>query len=295
MALSLGGGRLGFESHVPKLRDGETEPYHVRPATGADLAFIATVYEQGCQRSLVSCIRGEELWQYELTGRSEKSIDWRVLCVVETPEGRPVGFLAHQAGLGRGRCAATTYELEPGISWLAVTPTVIRYLWAKGQEYALQDQKQTVTSFAFLLGTKHPVYKAMRAQLPDTARPYAWYLRVPDLVGFIRQVAPVLERRLANSVLAGHSGFLEVSRYRDGFRLILEQGKVVHVDSWRPLGTEDGSAGFPDLTFLQMLFGYRSLEELMYAFADCWTLNDKARILLEILFPKQASDLWGLA
>ena len=33
MALDLSGGRFGYEAHVPKLKDGETEPYRLRPAT----------------------------------------------------------------------------------------------------------------------------------------------------------------------------------------------------------------------------------------------------------------------
>ncbi len=295
MALTLGGGRMGYGFHVPKLKDGETEPYNVRLATRSDLPFIAEAYERGCQRSLMSCVRDEVLWQYELTGRSEKSIDRRLLCIVETLAGKPVGFLAHTTALWRGRTTATAYELEAGNSWLAVSPTVIRYLWARGQEYAERDEGQRLTTFSFHLGTEHPVYEAMDTQLPNTAKPYAWYLRVPDLAGFIQQVAPVLERRLASSVLAGHSGVLEISRYRDGLLLWLEQGKLVGVDPWQPTGAEDGGAGFPELTFLQLLFGYRSLEELKYAFADCWTLNDEARALLEALFPKEPSNVWGLA
>jgi hypothetical protein len=294
MALALGGGRLGYGSHVPKLRDGETEPFHVRLATRTDLPFIASAYDRGRQRSLVSCVRDEASWQYELAGRSEKTGERRALCIVETLAGKPVGSLVHKTTLSRGRCAATEYELEPGISWLAVSPTVIRYLWTKGQEYASGDEKQALASFAFMLGTDHPVYEAMRAQLPDSAKPYAWYVRVPDLPAFVRRIAPVLESRLACSVLTGHTGVLEISRYLDGLRLVFDQGKLASVDSWRPLAVEDGSAGFPGLTFLQLLFGYRSLGELEYAFADCWTSDDEARALLEALFPKAPSNVWGL-
>ena len=51
----------------------------------------------------------------------------------------------------------------------------------------------------------------------------------------------------------------------------------------------------PDLVFLQLLFGYRSLEELEYAFADCRVENDEARALLTALFPRQTSNVWGLS
>jgi hypothetical protein len=47
--------------------------------------------------------------------------------------------------------------------------------------------------------------------------------------------------------------------------------------------------------FLQLLFGYRSFEELEYAFADCYADNNEATALLNILFPKQASNVWPVA
>jgi hypothetical protein len=52
------------------------------------------------------------------------------------------------------------------------------------------------------------------------------------------------------------------------------------------------SAMFPDLTFLQLLFGFRSLEEIQAAFPDCIVRTSEARTLLTALFPAQLSDVW---
>ena len=51
-------------------------------------------------------------------------------------------------------------------------------------------------------------------------------------------------------------------------------------------------ATFPDLTFLQLLFGFRSLRELEAAFPDCLVRTPEARALLNALFPKTPSDIW---
>ena len=50
----------------------------------------------------------------------------------------------------------------------------------------------------------------------------------------------------------------------------------------------------PGLTFLQLLFGFRSVEDLEYAFPDCIMSSQEARDLLNILFPKRASWVWGI-
>jgi len=293
MALELGGGRVGYGPQVPRLDEGEEELYRVRPARENDLPFIAQVYAQASQRYLVSCVRDETLWRYELSGRSEGNEDRREFRIVEAVTGGSVGFLAHPPTLQRsGVMQAVVYELRPGISWLAVTPSVVRYLWATGEEYAERDGQQEMTAFAFWLGTEHPVYQVMHSQLPYTRKPYAWYLRLPDLPDFLRHVAPVLEQRLATSVLVGHSGELKVSFYRDGLRLVFEQGRLKAVEPWQPTVADGGAAAFPNRTFLQLLFGYRTLEELDHAFADCWAANDAARALLNVLFPRQASHVW---
>ncbi len=295
MTMTLGGARGGFKRQVPKLKDDEAEPYRVRPATEADLPFIAQVYEHGSKRCPVACVRDEALWRYELSGKSEKNVNRRVLSLIETAEGEAVGFLARSARLRQGRVGIGAYELKPGVSWLAVTPSVVRYLWALGEQWATQDPEQEMEAFYFSLGVEHPVYRVFHNRLPHTRPAYAWYLRVPDLIGFLQHVAPVLEKRLARSPLMGHTGETKISFYRDGLQMAFEKGQLVEVKPWLPTPEKEGDAAFPELTFLHLLFGYRSLEELDYAFADCWTEDDAARALLEALFPKQASDVWAVS
>jgi hypothetical protein len=99
---------------------------------------------------------------------------------------------------------------------------------------------------------------------------------------FIRHIAPALEKRLAESLAVGYSGELKIGFYRDGLRMIFTNGKLTDTKQWKPItGTDEGNAAFPDLTFLQLLFGYRSFEKLHHAFADCTSKNNEARVLLQ--------------
>ena len=118
---------------------------------------------------------------------------------------------------------------------------------------------------------------------------------MPDLPRFIRLIAPVLERRLADSALAGHSGELTISFYRSGLRLAFETGRLATAEAWRPTVADGGKAAFPGLTFLQLLFGYRQLDELRYAFPDCLAHTDETQALLNALFPKQASHVMAIS
>jgi hypothetical protein len=293
MAMTLGGGRIGHKAHVPELKDGESESHRVRPATEDDLGFIAGLYERIADRQPVHCLRDESDWRYELDGRSASSDNSRLLRVIESDGGEPVGFLVHAEWLWGKRMGLTIYELKPDVSWLAVTPGVIRYLWATGEAYAARDGK-ACEAFEFGLGAEHPVYTAFSGRLPDVRDPYAWYLRVSNLVGFLRHVAPVLERRLAASDAAGYSGEIKVSFYRAGLLLRLEGGRLTEIADWSPAPEDWGNAAFPGLTFLHLLFDYRTCGELWHVFRDCWTDNSEVRAVLDGLFPKRPSHVWPI-
>jgi hypothetical protein len=90
----------------------------------------------------------------------------------------------------------------------------------------------------------------------------------------------------------GYSGELKVSFYRSGLRMTLEKGKLTIIEAWQPVVKQDeGYAAFPDLTFLQLVFGYRTVEELEQSYADCTYRDDEVRVLLNTLFPKKASSV----
>ena len=294
MAMSLGGGRQGNAATVAKLKEGEVEPFRLRPPVETDLPLVMELDAHAARQNLVYCPRDETLWRYELWGKSEKNGDRLNWFIIETAAGEPVGLLGSSIILWGTRLASAQFELKPGVSWLQVAPSVLRGVKAYGEVLAARENKM-LTDLYFGLGEDHPFCRITPTRLPEVRRSYAWYLRVPDLLGFLRHIAPALERRLAGSLAAGHTGELKLNFYRVGLRLAFEGGRLAAIEPWSPEHADDGSAGFAGQTFLQLLFGYRSLEALRGAFPDCWCDGDDARVLLEALFPKQRSVFWPWA
>jgi hypothetical protein len=292
MVVELHGGRAGGRADVPKLKKGVKEPYRVRSATQGDLPFIARVYRHGMKRYLLSAVRDSALWRYELDGRRKNAVERRELQVIETAAGERIGMLVQCWEWWEDAFGASAYELKPGTSWLAVTPSVVRHLVKTGEQRAARKKKK-LHGFTFSLGTQHPVYEVMPWRLPRTRPPYAFYIRVPDVPAFLGRVKPVLEQRLAESVAVGYTGDLKLSFYRDGLRLRFQRGRLAEVEPWQPERGE--SAAFPGLTFLHLLFGHRSLDDLKLAYTDCYARTDEARLLLKVLFPKKPSSVWTVA
>jgi hypothetical protein len=297
MAMNLQGGRAGYPTHIPRLKEGEGEPYHLRPATEADIPLIAELYALGCKRSLVACAWDDALWRYELVGKSEQNVNRQVMRMIETDDGKPCGFITHFGSSWGDMLAVQRYEILPELSWLEVTPSVIRYIESTYQEVQPEHgEKKPFGAFGFWLGEDHPVYRVIPDKLPRIRKPYAWYMRVPDIAAFLHTITPVLEQRLAASPMAGYSGEIKITFYRDGVRMLFDKGRLVTVEAWLPTPVgHAGDAGFPPHTFLQLLFGYRSLEMLKASFVDCWTDRDEFHVLLEALFPRLPSDVWPVS
>lgn len=292
MALDLGGGPAIRAVDIPPLKEGQTEPFLLRPATNADAPLFVRLDQLAAARSLIYCPRDERLWRYEISGRRANAVD-RLLCaVIETPDGQPAGALAPTLEMEGNRGFLPFLELLPGHAWLAAADTLLRASWAETEKAAALLGRR-LDALQFGLGLDHPFYRVNAGRLMPTRRPWAWYIRVPDLKAFLRLIAPALEARLADSAAAHYTGDLRLTFYRAGLRLHFEQGRITEIADWPP-NDHDAHAGFPDLTFTHLLFGHRTLDDLRHAFTDV-TLDERlGRPLLEALFPRRPSQVWGL-
>ncbi len=301
-ALTLNGGRGGYAQNVPYLSEDDTEPYKIRQAREEDLGLITHLYSKGMERYLVSCVRDKEMFTYDLNAPIAKSTRWNVTCVIESQSGESIGMLRHGYRLRNGEMVAGIYELKSGTSWMSVTPSVVRYLSETGKIYATRQNKSYNGEFALSLGTDHPAYEAMGDQLPKIERshiPAAWYIRLANLPKFVMHIAPVLEQRLVDSVAADYTGKLNIGFTTGGLRIFFLNGKL---SAERRLPTQNDlsetwdtvDALFPGLTFLQLLFGFRTLEDIEYAYPDCLITSVEARSVLKALFPKRPSMVYGI-
>ncbi len=285
LTLERGGGRRGSRSDLAEAAQRSDGVYRVRLAQTADIPFLIAVDAHARRRSLVSCVRDEALWQYELNGRTPPNIFLTQVNIIETAAGEPVGYLAHPPPSGGAAGWVRQVELAANVSWLAVTPHVIRYL--------LEVYNENAPHIDFWLDSTHPLYEALPRTLSRHYPPDAWYVRVPDLAAFLNLVKPALESRLANSVAAGYSGVISLNFFVSGLRLRFEDGRFT-LEPWSPRNPEDGDVRIPANVFLQLLFGYRSLAELEHAFADCRVDGEESWVLLNSLFPKRPSAVWWI-
>ncbi len=297
-ALELEGRRVTYLSLIPKAQESTPEPYSLRTATPEDIPLLMELYNRQRSASMIWSIASERFWLYQIEEVQDPTVVGKQMCVrMIVDEASAVqGYLMVATKRWSESLDVYALNIAAGVSWQAVAPPLLRALQAYGLQIpAVRPDVPPFHEISFWLGSAHPVYEVLgEALAPYYEPPYAWYVRVPDVLAFIRHIAPALERRLANSPAAVYSGELTLDFFRGGLHMVFDKGHIEHLEPWRaPAYKNTADASCPALVFLQLLFGYRSLDELRYAFPDVRVENSNAEVLLNALFPKKFSWVPG--
>jgi hypothetical protein len=294
-SIPMGTGLTVYFAAIPVLKKDTAEPYSLRKATVDDSALLRRLWEREQMQAAITTPLSADYYRWVM--EAEGLDQWRLYLIVDTT-GRSVGYL--RLGPVRFSPAVTVDGLmvEEGVPLVAVVPSVLRGVQALA-EMTIPARPEIPPAGAVkfhLWNSDHPLRSALCDLVPvSVTHPYStypdlWYIRVPDLVRFVKHVTRALERRLASSAQAGYTGELAIDFYRGGLRLAFDGGRLAVVENWqRPLWGES-KIGFPPLVFLQLLFGYRSLHELRSLYPDVWAEGEAAPVL-DALFPKRQSSL----
>jgi Acetyltransferase (GNAT) domain len=298
MALTQRTGRGGDTRALPRAGAGG-EPVTLRPAVRADIPAFLAIDKHLRDRVLLSCLRDERQWAYELDGRSAESM-MRDKVHTVLAGSRPAGYVVTGYGgiptfpipewfPGSPRperaVSVASFELLPGICWLDVAPSMLRQLTAR----PAQD------GYMLWLGTDHPAYTALGNLLYRRPPTVSWFVRAAEPARFIAHIGPALEARLAGSAASNFTGMLRLHLYTSGLLLRFDEGHLVHAGPWAEPSRRASDASMPEQMFLQLLLGHAAFADVAVAFPDCRLQTLAGQALLPVLFPRQASAIWPLA
>lgn len=287
MAVELGGSRSGFITQVDLAEKDKLEGISVRPAQPFDIPFLAELYGSSASRYLIHCPLDENWWKKELVDKHPENLEKTGVFILEKPTGEPAGFFIVSKELSDKGVFIRYVEIMPGENWRDYMPYMITESWKFGQKI-VNESGGEFSRFILGLGSQHPAYLAAAEYTSLVRRPYNWYIRVPDLAKFIMHISPALERNLACSPFCGFSGKINFSFFRSGLLLTIQKGKFIKAENSDASVWHKADVCFPDLTFLQLLLGYRSGTELTGMFVDC-RVSEKFLPIMDSLFPKKQS------
>lgn len=273
--------------------------YCVRPLTESDHAFVRSVYDHNAQRQPFSVVRSDEHWAWEFSGRTTDSAVYKPWLIIADAAQSPVGYIHHFPLLSTTKphlwhLVVNQCAIDSGESYVNVVPDLppglSKYVRAQGNNGQVGEFAQP-GEIVFMLGRDDPLYAGLQGSGRSSSWGNAWYIRIPDLAAYLRHLRPALEKHLLGTPAEGYTGALTLDFYQSGLRLDFERGKITDIENLnhREIGASDAS--FPCLTFLQLLGGRRTVDELKESYPDC-TATPVAQALLTALFPPFTGNLW---
>lgn len=259
-------------------------------AVRRDVPLIHRLRGATKQRSLFTPDATEAELDHQLFGRSERSAMSMSVAIIEDAARQPIGFLTFKTISFLQQAQILAIEFAEAAMFRTQTEPVMKAFQALVSEPPKGDQKP-IRRILVELPATHPAQTFIGRSFTGTRRPYGWYVRTPDLPKLLTQVAPVLEQRLTGTSFEGLTADMLIGFYRTGVRLTFDDGHLTAATSEKMPDRQTVAVHFPDLTFLQMLFGRRSFSEVAEMFIDASSKSDADAALIDTLFPKLASDL----
>lgn len=294
MAVDLGrSGFIPFQA-IPPLKDDQKPEFTLRKATEDDIPTLVRIDAAYGKRGILSAVRDETMWQFELTGRTPSTPMAMDTLMIENTDGIAVGYLfiasIDPESHNYARCYA--YVLDDTTSYLATIQDVVRGV--AEYAHAISPKPYTLNFSDNISDELREVLRNVRNAKLDP-HTYAWYLRVPDRVTFFKRITPILEERLVGSAANAYTGKLTIGFY-DFNTLVFdfENGKITNISEAPTDEVARIDTKFPYDMFWTLVFGYRTLDELLHILPDI-SYNFKATILLNALFPKKSHALMPIA
>lgn len=250
-----------------------------RRATPDDVPALVRLYDEAARHLDISAQRDERAWRFLLEHEPH------------TATASETWLLLDQGGGPRGYWRAARFGFGDGLivdeaSWLPLDAA--KAVLGKVKAQAAERGKPFIRLSA---PDTNPLVAVGRAWGAQNAGRYAWQIHVPDPVRLLRQIAPVLERRLTESFLAGITRVVCLDLYREQIVLHLSEGEVTRVERGSA-GVVEGAVrlALPPNLLAPLVLGWRGRAALAAAYPDVGIWGD-AELFADVLFPPMTAFL----
>ena len=265
--------QVNLSLHWIASRDGL---YVFRRATLKDIPFLMREDTEFRQNHSLSALRDEATWGYLLT-HSAKTVYGSEFWIMDRGEdGLSYYFRIPHQGFGKGLIVSEVSDCIP----FDALEHLLSFCKQKAEERSKPYIRINLTN------ESRPVIKAI-AMGANKGTPYAWQVKVPDVQRFLKNIAPVLERRMRSSACPRFTGIFRLDLYEAKLDLSWESGRLMSID----IGDGERECGLRISNDLlpALLLGYRTWRELRYIRPDVRPNPGRSTLLVDALFPQRVS------
>jgi Acetyltransferase (GNAT) domain len=280
-----------FFDSIPPLKEGEQELFAIRHATVDDIPMLMDLHNRE-QSGMVILHHPEAEWRWALTQQRVENgnVDW----IIQNGEGHGIGYVATSPQRWADLFRVNDFMVLLGQSLYDAALPVLRQLKRIAPDVpARRPDTPLPVKFHLCMRDDHPLLAVLGSERVIRGdRTYAWYMRIPDPVAFLRHILPVLNARLGDSPLSGYSGTLMLTLFREEIHFVLERGQITSIEAQRPVPFRETQASCPPLVFNQLALGHRDFDALADIYPDV-TGNREGTLLMQALFPAKPSYMMG--
>lgn len=243
--------------------------YTLEKAAEEHIPALTSIYNAAvCGQLYVT--RDKAYWRYLL--KDAKHPVW----IIRDNSGSIVSYITYSRHDDK-----TVQIFENGITSHEVAVGVLQILRLQAQNEIIINwpENSTLVKLAKTLGSV-------------TSQPAQWLLRITDIPAFFIKIAPVLEKRIAASGCSGITGDITINLYKQAYRLGFKDGRLIEAENIgfkdASMGADGGDLCIPHDAFVRLVFGFRTLEQLIDAWPDI-VIKQASRDLIDVLFPRITS------
>lgn len=294
LPMELNGDKTDYDRHTMPNGKKTVENYVFKPFTESDIPFALELLRQKAEGKLFSFIHDERWLRMMTLDYFEENSD--LSTVICGADGEALGVLLNytkDCAASKGKISAAAYALKKGVSHFAVTPAVTEFMAREGDRQMGADGGCTVINLPY----DGFVSEVMADCMSRTHYANKTQCRLTDAAAFIRKIAPVIEKRIAESPICGYTKKVGVQLFGHDRDLWIDIADGLIKDVyWENADFVNKPRGIqmPYDTFMRLLFGVEDVDGLRNRHREVNSgngdrLNNEMRLLLKTIFPMKRS------
>jgi len=240
-------------------------------AVESDIPFLTTHQNAFSNRYDSNTIRDNETWKYLLNHGSK--IESGSEFWIGERDGKPICFYRRPyQGFGEGLIVSEVSEHLEESEYVEL----LNRLKTQGLELNKPYLRINLSNKSGL----SLVGKTLKA---SNSKPYAFQIKIPKPLDWLRKQIVLFEQRLASSSYAQFTGRFRLDTYRDKYDLNFQDGKIQSIE----VGSNDCETGIniPVDLLPSFLLGAHTWRKLQTTRPDVIPYGDESEKLADILFP----------
>ncbi|TFH15724.1 GNAT family N-acetyltransferase [Candidatus Bathyarchaeota archaeon] len=261
---------LDYDTEIDLDKLPEDPRLRARPFEEEDIVGAQKLLEKTQERYLVHSVRTRDIWSMQQETGTYGAEPFKGTTI--TDNGEIVAY--YRSWIDEKEKTLTIRELAlKNKSYAAKVAATIRD----------EAERQGLEKIKTKLSHEDAFSKYLIGQGAKINKPYGWQIKILSPESFLRKIGPLLEKRLTESKFRGLTRMLKMNFWKYELGLWFEDGKLVKVEQTSDAGR---ILGMNPYASIQLFLGFRSREDLEYAYPDFY-VRDGLGELIDVLFPRK--------